>query len=85
MLSKEFITNILIAQGKSFPLMTLEPASKVNAYRKTQVMEEKIEILLKFYEWVIGVQLISRSGCAEEDVVEVFHYYDFHLPSSFLM
>ena len=27
--------------------------------------------------------LVSRSGLVEEGAVEVFHYYDFHLPSFF--
>ena len=29
--------------------------------------------------------LVSRSGLVEEDAVQVFHYYGFHLSSSFLM
>ena len=37
------------------------------------------------YDWVIGMLLVSRSGLVEEDAIEVFHYYDFHMSSSFLM
>ena len=29
--------------------------------------------------------LVNRSGLVEEDSVEVFHYYDFHLSSSFFL
>ena len=28
--------------------------------------------------------LVSRSGLVEDDAVEVFHYYSFHLSSFFL-
>jgi hypothetical protein len=35
--------------------------------------------------WLVGMLLFSRSGLVEEDAVEVFHYYGFHLSSSFLM
>ena len=36
--------------------------------------------------WLVGwLVLVSRSGLVEEDAVEVFHYYSFHLSSSFLM
>ena len=35
--------------------------------------------------WLVGTLLASRSGLVEEDAVEVFHYYGFHLSSSFLM
>ena len=35
--------------------------------------------------WLVGMLLVSRSGLVEEDTIEVFHYYDFHLSSSFLM
>ena len=31
-----------------------------------------------------GMLLVSRFGLVEEDAVEVFHYYEFHLSSSFL-
>ena len=33
---------------------------------------------------LISMLLVSRSGLLEEDAVEVFHHYDFHLSSSFL-
>ena len=33
----------------------------------------------------IGLLLVSRSRLVEEDAVEEFHYYGFHLSSSFLM
>ena len=36
-------------------------------------------------EEVIGVLLVSRSRLVEEDAVEVFNYYSFHLSSSFLV
>ena len=38
-------------------------------------------------EWIglVGMLLVSRSGLVEEDPVEVFYYYEFHLSSSFLM
>ena len=39
---------------------------------------------IKIYR-LIGMLLVSRFGLVEEDAVEVFHYYDFHLSSSFLM
>ena len=29
--------------------------------------------------------LVNRSGLVEEDNIEVFHYYGFHLSSSLLM
>ena len=35
--------------------------------------------------WLVGMLLVSRSGLVEDDAVEVFHYYGFHLSSSFLM
>ena len=35
-------------------------------------------------DWVIGLLLVSRSGFMEQDALEVFHYYGFHLYSSFL-
>ena len=35
--------------------------------------------------WLTGMLLFSRSGLVEEDAVEVFHSYGFHLSSSFLM
>ena len=35
--------------------------------------------------WLVGVLLVSRFGLVEEDAVEVFHYYGFHLSSSFSM
>ena len=35
--------------------------------------------------WLVGILLVSRSGLVEEDAVEVFHHYGFHLSSSFLM
>ena len=35
-------------------------------------------------ELVIGMLLVSRSGLGGEDAVEVFHYYDFPLSSSFM-
>ena len=35
--------------------------------------------------WLVGMLLVSRSGLVEEDAVEVFHYYGFHLIYSFLM
>ena len=41
--------------------------------------------LRNFIDWLIGMLLVSRSGLVEEDAVEVFHYYGFHLSSSFLM
>ena len=34
---------------------------------------------------LVGKLLGSRSGLVEEDAVEVFHYYGFHLYSSFFM
>jgi hypothetical protein len=34
---------------------------------------------------MIGMLLDSKPGLVEEDAVEVFHYYGFHLSSSFLM
>ena len=37
------------------------------------------------YCWLVGMLLVNRSELVEEDVVEVFHYYGFHLPSSFFM
>ena len=36
-------------------------------------------------DWLIGMLLVSRSGLVEEDAFLVFHYYGFHLSSSFLM
>ena len=43
-----------------------------------------------FFEMVksfrlVGMLLVSRSGLVEEDAIEVFRYYGFHLSSSFLM
>ena len=38
-----------------------------------------------FYNWLVGMLLVSRSGLVEQDAVKVFHYYGFHLSSSFLM
>ena len=35
--------------------------------------------------WLVGMMLVSRSGLLEENSVEVFKYYAFHLSSSFLM
>jgi hypothetical protein len=35
--------------------------------------------------WLVGMLLVSRSGLVEKDAVEVFHYYGFHLSSSFFM
>jgi hypothetical protein len=35
--------------------------------------------------WLLGMLLVSRSGLVEEDAGEVFHYYGFHLSSSFLI
>ena len=35
--------------------------------------------------WLVGMFLVSRSGLVVGDAVEVFHYYGFHLSSSFLM
>ena len=35
--------------------------------------------------WLVGMLFVSRSWLVEEDSVEVFHYYGFHLSSSFLM
>ena len=35
--------------------------------------------------WVIGMVLVGRSELMEEDAVEVFHYYGFHLSYSFFM
>ena len=35
--------------------------------------------------WLVDMLLVSRSGLVEEDTVEVFHYYGFHLSSSCLM
>ena len=32
----------------------------------------------------IELLLVSRSGLVEEDAVEVFHYYGFHVSSSFI-
>ena len=29
--------------------------------------------------WLVGMLLVNRSGLVEEDAVEVFHYYGFHL------
>ena len=37
-----------------------------------------------FNWWLIGVLLVSRSGLVEEDVIEVSHYYGFHLSFSSL-
>jgi hypothetical protein len=37
------------------------------------------------WSWLFGMLLVSRSGLVEEDAVEVFHYYSFHLSSSLLM
>ena len=34
--------------------------------------------------WFVDMLLVSRSGLAEEDAAEVFHYNGFHLSSSFL-
>jgi hypothetical protein len=34
---------------------------------------------------MIGMLLVSRSRLVEEDGIEVFHYYGFHLSSSFLI
>ena len=34
---------------------------------------------------IIGKLLVSRSGLMEVDDIDVFHYYGFHLSSSFLM
>ena len=34
---------------------------------------------------MIGMLLVSRSGLVEEDAVEGFRYYGFHIISSFLM
>ena len=35
--------------------------------------------------WLVGMLLVCRSRFVEEDAFEVFHYYGFHLSSSFLM
>ena len=35
--------------------------------------------------WLVDLLLVSRSGHVEEDAVEMFHYYGFHLSSSFLL
>ena len=42
-------------------------------------------ILTKDAYWLVGMLLVSRSGLVEEDAVEMFNYYGFHLSSSFLM
>ena len=34
--------------------------------------------------WLVGMLLVSRSGLVEEDAVEAFHYYGFHLSCFFL-
>ena len=34
---------------------------------------------------LLDILLVSRSGLVEEDAVEVFDYYGFHLSSSFLV
>ena len=34
---------------------------------------------------LVGMLLVSRSSLVEEDAFEVFHYYGFHLSSSFLI
>ena len=38
-----------------------------------------------YFNWLVGMLLVSRSGLVEEDAVEVVHYYGFHLSSSFMM
>ena len=37
------------------------------------------------FDLLIGMVIVSKSGLVEEDAVEVFHYYCFHLSSSVLM
>ena len=44
-----------------------------------------LKYTIQLVGWLIGMLLVSRSGLVEEDAVEVFHYYGFHLSSSFLM
>ena len=34
---------------------------------------------------LVGMLLVSKSGLVEEDAFGVFHYYGFHLSSSFLV
>ena len=41
-------------------------------------------VFIRIY-WLVGMLLVSMSVLVEEDAVEVFHFYGFHLSSSFLM
>ena len=45
----------------------------------------KVSSIILIIGWLVGMLFVSRSGLVEEDAVEIFHYYDFHLSSSFLM
>jgi hypothetical protein len=47
--------------------------------------ERKKLFLFRLVGCLVGMLLVSRSGLMEEDAVEVFHHYGFHLSSSFLM
>ena len=41
--------------------------------------------ILYYVDWLIGMLLVSRFAFVEEDAVQVFRYYGFHMSSSFLM
>ena len=63
-------------------LMTLSAllAMKVTWLKRFDALEKAVINM-----GLIGMLLVSRYGLMEENVVQVFHYYGFHLLSPFLM
>ena len=64
----------------------LYSSSRVDTMLRYAIRRDNvISIMLREVYAMVGMLLVSRSGLLEEGAVEVFHYYDFHLSSSFLM